>query len=106
MNSFLAHAGVEHGSVSEAVSHGINLSDAQISILYWITLIAVPLLGYIILKKCKSTFSTNILLFSTFLIVFSIVSYQHPGLYSVVALATGFGITLLATIAGLSTKQH
>lgn len=103
----LAHAGEHHESTAEAVQHaansGIIISEA---LLFWLTLIIVPALLFGIMQLLKWSLPIKLLVISTFLIIYSIVSYQNPGIYSAVALSVGFGIVLLQTILGLSATEE
>lgn len=103
----LAHAGEHHETAAEASQHatqtgGVTLSS---SVLFWMTLIAVPLIILAIGQLLKLQLSTKLLLVSSFLVVFSIVSYQEPGAYSIIALTVGFAIVLVQSLIGLSANE-
>lgn len=103
---FLAHAGENHESASEAIQHaasgGIIISSAQ---LFWLALIIIPVILYGAMQLLKWSLNIKLLVISSFLIVFSVVSYQEPGIYSAVALASGFGIVFVQTMIGLSDSR-
>jgi hypothetical protein len=106
IHTLFAHAGETHETAAEAAQHastGIVIGTTQ---LFWLTLILVPSILLLILHVMKCKITTKLLLLSVFLILFSIVSYQHPGAYSVIALAVGFGIVFLLSIAGISSSEE
>lgn len=101
----LAHAGETHETATEAAQHasgGITLSAA---LLFWLGLLLIPSVLMIAMHLLKCKITTKLLVLSVFLIIFSVVSYQHPGAYSVIALSVGFGIVFLLSIAGLSAES-
>lgn len=100
-----AHAGEHHESTVQAAEHAAQGITVNTSLLFWLTLIIAPIALLLILRVCKAKASTSLLTLSIFLIIFSIISYQVPGTYSIVALSVGFAIVLLLSIAGLSANE-
>lgn len=101
---YFAHAGEHHETAAEAAQHASELTISTAAV-FWLVLILAPAIVYLILHLLKVKLPNKLLILSLFLIVFSIISYQHPGAYSVIALSVGFGMVLLLTMAGLSTNQ-
>lgn len=105
IHTLFAHAGEHHETTAEAVNHastGIVIGTTE---LFWLALLLVPSVLLLVLHAMKCKLTTKLLVLSVFLITFSVVSYQHPGPYSVIALAVGFGIVFLLSIAGLSAQD-
>lgn len=104
MNTFFAHAGEHHETAAEAAQHaaGITITPAAI---FWFVLLVAPLFLFLSLHFLKCSLATKLLVVSSFLIGYSVVSYQHPGIYSAVALSIGFGIVLVTSIAGLMSTE-
>lgn len=101
----LSHAGEHHETISEAVKHSTQTEPlATSSLVYWLVLVGMPILLLFTLKLFKAKIPVILLLISTFLIIYSVWSYQQPGIYSAVALSVGFCIVLVQTIIGLTNK--
>jgi heme/copper-type cytochrome/quinol oxidase subunit 2 len=100
-----AHAGEHHETATEAAEHAAQSVTISTSLLFWLALIVIPIIIALVFKACRAKLSTTLLVISTFLIVFSVVSYQQPGLYSVLSLSIGFAIVFLLSIIGLSAKE-
>ena len=101
----LAHAGEVHETTVEASRHqssGITLSTTT---MFWIVLIFVPIILWGIMHFLKLALSTKLLVLSTFLIIFSVASYQAPGVYSVISLVIGVATVFILTIVGLSQPE-
>lgn len=104
-HKLLAHAGEHHETTAEAARHAASGITLSTPLLFWLALIIIPLVLLLAMHALKLKLTTKLLVVSVFLIVFSVVSYQEPGVYSIIALSTGFGIVLLQTLAGLSAKE-
>jgi hypothetical protein len=100
--ALFAHAGENHQTAAEAAQHASGGVTLSTPVLFWLALILIPLILLIGMHLLKFKLTTKLLVLSTFLIIYSVVSYQHPGVYSVLALTTGFSIVFLLSIAGLS----
>lgn len=103
----LSHAGEHHETAAEAAKHAsestVTLSS---SLLFWVVLLLGPIIIWAILSAIKIKIPVKLLAVSTFLIIFSIISYQNPGIYSAVALSLGFAIVLLQTLLSLSGDKQ
>lgn len=106
MNTLLfAHAGETHQTAAEAAQHANTGVVLSTPLLFWLGLLLIPSVLILIMHTLKLRLSTKLLAVSVFLIIFSVVSYQHPGPYSVIALSLGFGIVFLLSILGLSAEE-
>lgn len=106
MNIYLlAHAGEVHETAAEAAQHESASVALSASTVFWITLIVIPIVLFSVMQLFKMQLSTKLLVFSTFLIIFSVVSYQAPGPYSVVSLVVGFATVFTMTIIGLTKPE-
>lgn len=105
--TFFAHAGEHHETTAEAAQHAVN-SGVTIStpVLFWLALMIVPIILLGIMQLLRWKLPTKLLVISTFLILFSVISYQAPGVYSVIALGVGFAIVLVQTMVGLSANEQ
>lgn len=103
--SLFAHAGEKHQTTAEAAQHASTGVVLSTPLLFWLALILIPSALLLGMHLLKFKLTTKLLALSTFLIVFSVVSYQHPGAYSVIALSVGFGIVFLLSIVGLSANE-
>ncbi len=101
----LAHAGETHQTATEAAQHASGGLTISTPLLFWLAIIVIPSVLVLVMHIFKLRLTTKLLALSIFLIVFSVVSYQHPGAYSVIALSVGFAIVFLLSIAGLSAKE-
>lgn len=101
----LAHAGETHETAAEAAKHASNGITISTSLIFWLGLLLIPSAFLMIMHVLKCKLTIKLLALSVFLIVFSVVSYQHPGAYSVISLSLGFGIVFLLSIAGLSAES-
>lgn len=104
INFLLAHAGEHHETAAEAAQHASEVSVAPATI-FWLVLLVAPLFLFLGLHALKLQLATKLLIVSTFLIGYSVVSYQHPGIYSAIALTVGFGIVFVTSLAGLSAPE-
>lgn len=102
-STLLAHAGENHETAAEAAQHAAGFT-IHASALFWLVLLFGSALILIILQLVKIQLPTKLLLLSFFLITYSIISYQNPGLYSAISLSLGFGIVLFLSLAGLSKQ--
>lgn len=100
---FFAHAGEQHTTTAEAASHAAEATITSGAV-FWLVLLICPTLLLLLFQLFKLQFSTRLLLLSVFLIVYSIISYQHPGIYSALSLSIGFGIVLFLSISGLAAE--
>lgn len=109
MNGLLhfAHNGEVHESATEAAQHaansGITITTATS---FWLALLIIPIILLLVMNFLKFRLTTKLLIISVFLIIYSIASYQHPRIYSAVALSVGFSIVLAQSIVGLSGKEQ
>ena len=99
INCFFSHAGEVHTTITEATQHHSNGISA--SALFWIVLVIVPFILLAAMQLLKFQLSTKLLLLSTFLILYGVVSHLKPGVYSVISIALGFSIVLFLTLVGL-----
>ena len=99
----LAHAGENHETAAEAAQHAAGFT-VHANALFWLILLFGSALILIVLQLIKIQLPTKLLLLSLFLIIYSIISYQNPGLYSAISLSLGFGIILFLSLAGLSKQ--
>ena len=102
---FFAHAGEHHETAAEAAQHadqGLVLSTVA---LFWAALILIPLVLLLVMHVMRIKPTLQLLILSIFFIAYSVVSYQHPGIYSALALALGFTIVFIQSMIGLSAQE-
>lgn len=104
IEKIIAHAGETHESTAEAVQHATEFT-VGVGAVYWLVLFFGAATLLLLLQALKTRLSTKLLTLSVFLITFSIVSYQNPGVYSAVSLSVGFGVVLFLSLAGLSARE-
>lgn len=97
----LAHAGEHHESATEAAAHA-----AQDPAVLWVILVLTPIvIAFFTHTIAKLKLFDSLLFISLFLIIFSVYTYQDPGLHTLIALATGFGIVFVTAIFGLASQK-
>lgn len=97
----LAHAGHDHVEATTSWTDSLT----QPLTLWLVLIIGLGLIVILSQLVLKWKTSTTLLLVSTFLIVFSIFSYQNPGGYTVLAIAGGFGLVLFLSLLSLTKSS-
>ncbi len=102
--TYLAHAGHDHAEEAVKASRFSDLL-AQPLFLWSALVVGVLLIALFAQYVFKLQLTTTLLVISVFLIIFSVFTYQSPGIYTAVALSVGFGLVLVTTLLGLSSKS-
>lgn len=99
MVNLFSHAGEHHESVVESASH-----VGQDPLLLWTLLFLAPIvIAFFTHSVFKWKVLNTLLAISVFLIGYSVYTYQDPGLHTVVALGSGFGIVFITSILRLAS---
>jgi len=101
MFMLVAHAGEEHATTSEAISHSF-LETWYIALpLFIVLLCIVAAVTYELSKKSKPV-TVNAVLVTLFVV--GVAMYQKSAVVSVFALSLGFAIALLQVVLGLGQQ--
>lgn len=98
MFDILAHAGEDHATTAEAVSHELSWF-VQLPIF----LVSVLVLGYFIWLITKKK-DTTVLLTSTILLIAGFACFSVAPLISILSISVGMTATLFVTLVGLGQK--